>query len=180
MHSFFNKPDGPSAPELFPQTWLSTDPVASIIGTAPTGVALFQAVRNEAGLIVDFTYLFANSMQKALTGHPAEDLMNQPLTVLAPDVLQSGMLDRLAAVINTGQPSQYVEEYHLDGLLGRYHQLYVKSGDGVLVLTQDVTHIPLSDREQLQQTALLEAIQSNAPVAETRSRLVALISGQVD
>ncbi|MEZ0542104.1 hypothetical protein [Fibrella arboris] len=178
MHPFSQEHSGHSQAALFSQTWLATDPIATIIGTAPTGVALLKAVRNDAHRISDFIYLFANSMQKALTGHPEEDLLSQPLTILAPDVIQSGMFDRLTHVVYTGQPSQYIEEYHLDGLLGRYNQLYLKSDDGVLVLAQDVTHHPLSPREQVQQTALLEAIESNRPVAGIREMLIALISGQ--
>ncbi|MBO0947824.1 PAS domain-containing protein [Fibrella forsythiae] len=178
MHPFFQEPSGHSQSALFPQTWLVTDPIASVISTASTGVALLQAVRNDAGQITDFTYLLANSMQKALTGHPEEDILSQPLTVLAPDVVQSGMLERLIQVVDTKQPLQYVEEYQLDGLRGRYNQVYLQSDDGVLVLAQDVTHNPLSVREQAQQTAFLAAIQTNSPVATIRSMLIDLISGQ--
>jgi hypothetical protein len=178
MPLFFQQPADQSESELFPQSWLATEPLSSIIDTAAAGVALLGAVRNETGQVTDFTYLMANSMQRALTGHPEEDLLSQPLTVLAADVVESGMLDRLVQVIDTGQPAQHVEEYHLDGLLGRYNQLYIKSGDGVLVLAQDVTHNPLSTAEQQQQLALLQAIKTNNSVTEARLLLIALITGQ--
>ncbi|RYF76602.1 MAG: hypothetical protein EOO39_05385, partial [Cytophagaceae bacterium] len=80
MHPFSQELSDFSQPDLFPPTWLVSDAIATIISKAPTGVALLKAVRNDVGQITDFTYLLANSMQKALTGHPEEDLLSQPLT----------------------------------------------------------------------------------------------------
>lgn len=177
MHPFFQQ-DDPANTNLFPQTWLATEPLPGIISTAPTGISLLGTVRDSIGQITDFMYLMTNSMQRALIGLPNEDLLGQPLTTLSPDVVQTGLFDRLVQVVQTGQPAHYIEQYHLDGLTGRYNQLYLKSDDGVLVLTQDVTHHPLSAREQQQQEALLSAIRASAPVAEVRTMLIALISGQ--
>jgi len=164
--------------EFFPPEWLNDEPLRTTIHTAPTGIALLKAVRNETGQITDFQYRMANLMQRALTNYPWEDLLRQPLTSLNPDIVGTGMLDRLIQVVDTGQPCQYVEEYRLHGHVGCYDQVYVKSGDGVLMLVQDVTYSPLSSCERLQQAALLEAIQNRGAIADIRSMLVGLITGQ--
>ena len=91
-------------PELFPAVWLTADPLASIIQTAPMGVGRLQAQRESTGLIVDFYCQIANLIQCALTNHPAQDLFTQLLTRLHPDVIPSWMMQRLIEVITTGQP----------------------------------------------------------------------------
>ena len=89
------------------------------------------------------------------------------------------MLTQLIQVVNSGRPYQHVIEYRMDGVVGRYDQVYVKSGDGVLMLVQDVTYSPLSPDERGQQTALLRAIERRHDLETIRSILLTLISGQV-
>lgn len=169
---------GNTQSEFFPLQWLNAEPLRTTIHTAPTGVALLKSVRNETGQITDFRYQLVNLMQRALANHPEEDLLGQPLTSLNPDIVGTGMLGRLIQVVDTGQPCQHTEEYRLDGHVGCYDQVYIKSGDGVLMLVQDVTYSPLSSGERLQQAALLDAIQNRGAIADIRSMLVGLISGQ--
>ena len=76
MHSFPQETPGDQA-ELFPLAWLTAEPMRTIIASAPTGVALLKAVRNELGEIIDFHYGIANPIQRALAKHPEEDLLSQ-------------------------------------------------------------------------------------------------------
>ncbi|GAB3559891.1 hypothetical protein GCM10027577_53190 [Spirosoma fluminis] len=164
--------------ELFPFDWLSTEPVRMLINAAPTGVALLQAVRNVTGQIADFQYRLVNPMQQALTSYPEQDLMRQPLTVLSPDVVETGVLAELIEVVYSGQPGLWIKAYRLDGEVRKYDQLALKSGDGVLLLMQDITYRPLSASEHRQQADLLEAIQRKESTRSLRARLIALISGK--
>ncbi|MVM32140.1 hypothetical protein GO755_18970 [Spirosoma sp. HMF4905] len=179
MHSPLQAMPGNAPHELFPHTWLASEPIRTLINTAPLGLALLQSLRNETGQITDFSYQLVNPMLCALTNHPPEDLLSQPLTVLSPDVIKTGMLDRLIQVVNTGKPDQHVEEYQLDGNVSHYDQLYLTSGDGVLMLTQDITFSPLSAVERGQQTALLDAIANRESVDSIRDKLLVLLSGQM-
>lgn len=169
---------GDTQDDLFPSAWLTSEPIRTLINNAPTGVALLQAVRNTTGQITDFQYRLINPMQQALTNYPDEDLMSLPLTTLNPDVVETGILAQLIEVVRTGQPRLQVTKYRLDGKVGLYDQLYLKSGDGVLMLVQDVTYRPLSAGEHKQQADLLEAIQRKASINSIRTKLVALVSGQ--
>lgn len=178
MQSSSQETPGGAESDLFSPAWLTSDPISRVLNSAPMGVARLESVRNESEAIVDFTYHLANPIQRALTQHAEWDLVGHSLIVLNPDVVKMGMLERLIHVATTGQPLQHVENYHLDGLIGRYDQLYLKSGDGVLMLVQDVTYSPLSADEQQQQAALMAAIASDHAVAALHAMLIALISGQ--
>lgn len=123
MHSSPQETPGDAYPDPFPAAWFTTEPTHTIINTAPAGVALLRAVRSETGQITDFRYWMVNAMHRALAKHPAEDLLSLPLTSLIPDVIKMDMMNRLIEVVNTGQPSRYVEEYRLDGIVGRYDQV---------------------------------------------------------
>lgn len=171
---------GDAPPELFSLSWLATEPIRTLINTAPMGLAVLQSLRTETGQIIDFSYQLVNPILCALTNHPSEDLLSHSLTALSPDVAKTGMLERLIRVVNTGLPGQYVEEYRLDGSVSRYDQLYLFSGDGVLMLIQDITFSPLSEDEQSQQDALLSAIASHEPVDVIRVKLLALLTGQMN
>lgn len=164
--------------DAFSPTWLTSDALRSVLRSAPVGVARLQSLRNETGAIVDFVYHLINPIQRSLARHPEQDLANQSLIQLTPDVVRTGMLERLIQVVTTSQPCQHVEEYRLDDVVGRYDQLYVKSGDGVLMLVQDVTYSPLSAKEQQQQTTFIEAIVRGDAVADLRTKLIELMSGQ--
>ena len=169
---------GDAQDDLFPFAWLTTVPIQTLINAAPTGVALLQAVHDESSQIIDFQYQLVNPMQQALTNYPEEDLLRLPLTMLSPDVAETGMLSQLIQVVRSGQPSLQVTKYRLDGDAGLYNQLYLKSGNGVLMLVQDITYHPLSASEQRQQAALLDAVQRKEPIDSVRAKLIALISGQ--
>ncbi|GAB3718888.1 hypothetical protein GCM10027592_62110 [Spirosoma flavus] len=164
--------------ELFSPDWLITDPIRTLIDAAPIGIALLQAFRNVTGQIIDFQYQLVNTMQQALTNYPEEDLMSLPLTTLSPDVVGTGVLAQLIEVVHSGQPGLFMEAYRLVGEVGLYDQLYLKSGDGVLLLVQDITYQPLSISEHRQQADLLEAIQHKESIESVRAKLLALISGQ--
>lgn len=164
--------------ELFSPNWLSTEAIQVQINAAPTGIALLQAIRNETDQIIDFHYQMVNLMQQALTNYPEEDLMRLPLTTLSPDVVGTGILAQLIEVVHTGLPGLYVDTYQLDGEVSLYDLLYLKSGDGVLLLVQDITYRPLLASEHQQQADLLEAIQRKESIDFVRAKLLALITGQ--
>ena len=121
-----------------------------------------------------------NPVQQSLLKLSAEDVLGQPLVLLSPDVVQAGILDRLRQVVDTGRPGGYTEVYQLDGTAGRFNQVYLKSGDGVLMLVQDVSYRPLALYEQRQQAALLRAINTHQPIADVRAMLLGLMSGQMN
>ncbi|MBO0936015.1 PAS domain-containing protein [Fibrella sp. HMF5335] len=172
--------DAQAEPELFPYMWLTSRRVWDVINAAPVGISLLQALRSDdADLIDDFQYVFVNPVQEAMIKLLADDIVGQPLTMISPDVTTAGVLDRLRQVVETGQPATQIEAYQLDGITGLFCQVYLKSGDGVLLLVQDVSFRPLSAAEQQQQTALLTAIHNRISAAHIRAMLIALISGQL-
>ncbi|MEZ0611026.1 hypothetical protein ACAW74_21110 [Fibrella sp. WM1] len=164
--------------DLFSREWLTSEPLRLILNAAPVGVVRLQSRRNQTGEVVDFTYDLVNPILEALAKQAENDMQDQSLIELTPDVVKTGMLTRLIDVVNTGLPRQCAEEYRLDGIVSRFNQLYVRSGDGVLILVQDVSYQPLATGEQQQQTAFMAALVQDDSAADLRAMLIQLISGQ--
>jgi PAS domain-containing protein len=175
--------------DLFPMNWVLTDAVQAVVRVSPLGICLLQAVRpstpdtpNERThqeSITDFRYLAVNDVMQAMLSLPVEDILHRTLRFLGHDSKTPDLIRRLAQTARTGQPGQSVETYQLDGVIGTYHQLYVKSDEGVLMLIQDVTYTPLSSQEEAANNRLLQAIESRVSAAEARTLLLELISGQI-
>lgn len=164
--------------DLFSTEWLTSDSLKPILNAAPVGVARLQSRRNEAGELVDFTYQLINPIQRAMAKQSEDDMRDQSLIKLTPDVVRTGMLTRLIHVVHTGLPLQYVEEYRLDGIVSRFNQLFLKSSDGVLILVQDISYHALSADEQQQQAAFMMALMHDELAESLRAMLIQLISGQ--
>ena len=69
---------------------------------------LCAAVRNEAGRIVDFTYLMANWAARKHLEAVDHELRRSSMLATLPALGPSGLLDAYAAVVETGQP--FVED----------------------------------------------------------------------
>jgi PAS domain S-box-containing protein len=111
----------------------------TITDTAFGGMALLEAIRDEAGQITDFRYAFANPVKAAFLGLPLSELIGNTLQTLFPAVKQSGMWERLLQVMESGQTTRNLEEWHRAGNTIMIDQQYVKVEDGVLAWDKDVT-----------------------------------------
>jgi hypothetical protein len=175
--------------ELFPIDWLLTDEVQAIIRVSPLGICLLQAIppspsnaagkRNNKDVINDFCYLAVNDVLQAMLNLPIEDIIHRTMRFLSHDANITDVIGRLAQTVYTGEPDQHIETYQLDGVISTYHQIYVASGDGILLLVQDVTYTPLSDLEEAANKRLLVAVRNKVSVTHARTLLLGLISGQI-
>jgi hypothetical protein len=175
--------------ELFPADWILTDEVQAIIRVSPLGVCLLKALppsqwnesshRSSEDSINDFCYLAVNDVLQAMLNLPIEDIIHRTLRFLSHGTDIDAIIGRLAQTVYTGDPNQHVETYQLDGVIGTYHQFYVRSSEGILLLIQDVTYTPLSDLEEAANERLLLAIRNKATVTHARTLLLGLISGQI-
>lgn len=84
--------------------------VATLYKTAlhhsANAIALCEAVRNHEGHIIDFRYLFINHRYEEFARRPAEAVEGQLATVLFPNALATGIWQRAAEVVITGQQHQ--------------------------------------------------------------------------
>lgn len=134
----------------------------STVEHLPDSVSVFEAIRDDAGTIVDFRWVYANPASATLTGHSVETLQRSTLLKLLPEHAGSGVFATYVEVVDTGEPflqeTLWYEDVWGDGEAPRRRAFDVgatKVGDGFVVVTREVTGVRQSaERERLRQSML--------------------------
>ena len=90
--------------------------LASVLAASPDGVMAFRSVRDDAGAIVDFTWLLANPRSGVIIGRDPEPLIGQRLLSVFPGNRDTGLFDAYVAVVETGERFETLTDYSHDGL----------------------------------------------------------------
>ena len=140
-------------------------------------IQVFEAVRDEAGQIVDFRWLLNNHAAESRYGQ----VLGQRLLERNPGVVPEGIFADFKRVVETGEPRQSERHYAHEQFDGWFLQSVVKLGDGVATSTKEVTDWKNAQAEVLrlrlsQQQTLFEAVQ-NAQEAERHRIAEALHNG---
>ncbi|HVE79520.1 MAG TPA: ATP-binding protein [Gemmatimonadaceae bacterium] len=106
---------------------------------SPDGFMLFRSVRDRAGRITDFEWLYANPAAAGMVGRSAEDLFGRRLLTEMPDSRQEGRFDAYARVVETGEPWQHELAYKRVGLDRVFRTTAVRVDEGLGVTFSDVT-----------------------------------------
>jgi PAS domain S-box-containing protein len=128
-------------------------------------VAVQRAVRDEAGEILDFEIVYMNKVDIDVAGRPREDLIGRRLCELYPAI--APMLARYIEVVETGEPLRIDELPYEDNIdeteVSGYFALQVsKFGDGVIVVSRDVTQQRLLYSQLAETVAQFDAVQELA------------------
>lgn len=101
---------------------------------------VLRPVKDAFGSIVDFVYEYLNGAAVDFYGLPAEALVGQSVAATVPNFAESGLLEVMAKVAETGE-SASLEHFRFDGgdLSGRYDIRVHKSGDLIANCWRDVT-----------------------------------------
>ncbi|WP_407342802.1 diguanylate cyclase domain-containing protein [Pengzhenrongella phosphoraccumulans] len=104
---------------------------------------VFEAVRDETGQIVDFTYVDANRAACAYNAMPYDELVGSQLLELLPGHRDSALLDMYRTVVETGEPMrvdgvEYENEF-MRGEVRHYDIQAEKLDDGLSYTWRDVT-----------------------------------------
>ncbi|MGF7214627.1 signal transduction histidine kinase [Spirosoma lacussanchae] len=126
------------------------DLLQAVVNNSPTGIVLYQAVRDETGQIVDFVHALTNPTNARVTGRSVEEMAGLLMLTDYPSNRTNGHFDDLVQVTETGEPLRRLLDYRAHGINGWYDAQYVKQGDGVLFTYLDVS-------ESQQNRAQLEA-----------------------
>lgn len=111
----------------------------------PDAVSVFEAVRDDDGRIVDFTWVYANDDNVALTGFKLDQLIGRRLLEVFPEHEAMGQIEVYARVVETGEPwmrpAIWYEDVWGDGVRRRraFDVRAGKVGDGYVVIARDVT-----------------------------------------
>jgi PAS domain S-box-containing protein len=108
-------------------------------------IQVFSAVRDEEGKIIDFTWVMNN--KKAITQNG--EVIGIRLLDKNPGVIESGIFDKMVQVVETGDALEQEQYYNYEDFDGWYYQALVKSGDGVVMTTRDITQQKKAEQEVL-------------------------------
>jgi PAS domain-containing protein len=128
------------------------DRFRSVLNSMPDNVAVTEAVRDEAGRIVDFEIRFANQSSIDGAGRGAGDMIGRRVLDLYPNIVASGLFDQYVSVVETGKPvvltTPYAEQL-ADGQLieGSWTVQATRHGDGYIAATRDITDQVRAERE---------------------------------
>jgi len=104
---------------------------------------VFEAVRDDAGAIVDFRYADANAAACAYNGLSRRDLLGTRLLRRLPGVREPGLFAAYCRVVETGEPLVLDGTTYRSDLAGAGQPYYdirgAKLGDGLSVTWRDVT-----------------------------------------
>ena len=159
--------------------WEQAERTKFIIDNALTAIATLDAVRDELGRIVDFTYTMVNQMVEQLSGLPAAQLVGQRLLVLFPGVRSSGLFEKWVAVVETGEPLHFFEHFQQGDVDAWYETRAVRLGDGLIESYSDVTELKRVQAAQQEQAELLRTIVENGKVGMTLFDIIRDESGAV-
>jgi diguanylate cyclase (GGDEF)-like protein/PAS domain S-box-containing protein len=132
--------------------------------TSPDAFFIFDAIRNKAGDIVDFRFVYVNGYAEKLLKTPRAKLLHRDLCVLFPANRTDGMFDKYRKVVLDGAPLS--EEYYIsqDGGTELWlRQRVTKLGDGVAVRTSDASEIKASEERYRTLSSFSNSVFENAP-----------------
>jgi PAS domain S-box-containing protein len=101
---------------------------------------LCESVRNERGAIVDFRLVELNERGETLLGRPRVDLLGRLACEVLPTIRESGLLDHLIQVVETGE--SFEDEVQVEDDRGEkrwIRQQVVRVEDGVAITSRDIT-----------------------------------------
>ena len=157
-----------------------TDLLESISGASQTGISAFTALRNEAGVIVDFVYAYRNATALRISGKSAHDTVGQRLLSQFPTARELGLFARYVQVVETGEPTRFDQHYAADGLEGTYSLSVCRWGDGIVVDFNDISVLRRAEREKLQQAEFIETILDNVTCGVMVATAIRGVNGQID
>jgi len=146
----------------------------AVVDTQLDPFAIYSAVRDRTGSVVDVRTEFINRAACELGQITAEDQLGRGLLELFPELASSRIFELYRQVIETGEP--FAEDgLELDALLGaaagrrHYDVRITRHGDGLVVSARDVTSRVLAERRAARLTGIYATL-SRADEAIVRIR----------
>src|SRR3954471_24428713 len=105
------------------------------------------AVRDAAGRIVDFEYLYCNRTALTVLGRRREEVLGRRLLELFPSHRTNGLFDAYAQVAETAYPSRCEFQFDDNGVVGEFEVSVSRFGDGVILMVHDISERKRAERQ---------------------------------
>ena len=139
------------------------------VETMLDGFAIFSAVRDDAGRIIDFRYEYVNEAVCQINKQTREEMIGHSLLELRPAYKDMGLFDEYIRLTETGRPI-IKESWVREDIFGRGEQhkqafdfRAVKLGDGIAIAVRDVTDRKRSEEAIQQSAAEIHDLYNSAP-----------------
>jgi len=139
--------------------------LAGVLLGSLDGIAALEAVRDEAGEIVDFEFLIVNPAAATVYGRRAEDLIGRRFLPAFSNARDSGIFDTFVRVVEAGEPHREEIYYDADGITGWFDFTVVQLGDGVAQTFRDVTEQKEAERALRESEARFRELFESSPDA---------------
>lgn len=113
--------------------------VESILNGSINGLIAYEGMRTESGQLYDLRVRLANEAAARIVNTSLDKLTDNSIKQLYPSIQESGLFDRYAETIETGEPQRFENHYIQDGLNGWYDISAIKFNDGLLLSFLDVS-----------------------------------------
>ncbi len=108
-------------------------------------IQVFTPVRDKDNKIVDFRWIMNNKQGVRQNG----DVIGQTLLSKNPGVIDTGIFEKMIQTVETGIPVEHEQFYDYEQFNGWFYQALVKSGDGLVMTSRDITQQKKAEAEIL-------------------------------
>ena len=132
--------------------------------TSLDAFGLFESVRNDAGEIIDFRFLYVNANAERLAGRPRSDLLGQTLGSVTPIGRASSMFARFCRVVDSGEPLNEEFPVKYDTVKASWlRSQVVKLEDGLAVTFSDISEAKATQERYAHLAEFTDSVFQNAP-----------------
>jgi diguanylate cyclase (GGDEF)-like protein len=125
---------------------------------------LFESIRNDAGKIIDFRFLYVNANAERLVGRPRSDLLGKTLSSVTPIGPTSSMFARFCRVVDSGEPLNEEFPVKYDTVKASWlRSQVVKLGDGLAVTFSDISKAKETQERYAHLAEFTDSVFQNAP-----------------
>ncbi|MDJ1497492.1 PAS domain S-box protein [Cytophagaceae bacterium DM2B3-1] len=134
---------------------IANERLQAVLDSSLYVIQAFEAVRDQTGKIVDFSWVFTNQRWKQLYG---DEMLGKKVLQENPGVVQSGLFDKFIQVTETGVSIDHEQYYAYEQFDGWFHQTLVKMGDGFVMNTEDITRRKQIEQELKESRDLVQTV----------------------
>jgi diguanylate cyclase (GGDEF)-like protein len=132
--------------------------------TSLDAFGLLESVRNDAGEIIDFRFLYVNANVERLVGRPRSELLGETLCSVTPIRPTGPMFARFCKVVESGEPLN--EEFPVmdEKIKAAWlRSQVVKLGDGLALTFSDISKARETQERYAQLAEFTDSVFQNAP-----------------
>ncbi|WP_345265467.1 ATP-binding protein [Nibrella viscosa] len=127
-----------------------------ILDTTRKGVVVYEGIRDERGVIIDFIAIYCNPALADMTLQKPDDILNRTVTERYADAIGDKLFNKYISVLETGvsvRKLQYLDQQE------RWYEVSLERMQGYLIATyEEITRAQHTARQEAQNALLLNSV----------------------